>query len=433
MSDVLVRDTPQIFRLLRALKVVHSCVVAVGGSLNLNGSVEAMNTTALAGVATRTQHPGTPEHSQITASQPVSVSKDVIQGDGLRVGLVSRDGLMTETVAGICASAGASLQVTEPGATAGLDVQLLDIQALQDAPTLRGDSSDVVLLGRSDDTGLWEAAALLGGCPVAVMPDAEAWLADRLSPRANSHQNAPAVVVGIAGAVGGVGASTVACWLAADAATDGAHTVLVDADPDGCGIDLVLGLESLEATRWPDLSHVRGVLHGEQLMPLLPEHPDQSGLQWLSWGREYATEIQVPASPVLAALRSAAHVVVVDLGRVRDGSQSLANQCDIVVVAMSRTVRGVLAAHRAAALLSPTPVEYVLCGVDVADIDDALIAQTLGKTPLGVVRFDGRVPELAESGRLLERGRKRPHKHCVSAIWDQLTDRLGATTSGGAR
>ncbi|MDO5618567.1 septum site-determining protein Ssd [Kocuria sp.] len=360
---------------------------------------------------------------------------EVVDGDGLRVGLVTHDSAVREMVSGICASAGASLYVAATaGGLTGTDVQLLDVQALTDGPATRGGGGDVVLLGRPEDDGLWDAAALLGGCPVAVLPAAESWLADRLAPRTETAQTSQAVVVGVVGAVGGVGASTLACWLAADAAAGGAQTVLVDADPDSCGVDVLLGLESLEAMRWPDLSRSRGVLRGEQLLPLLPGHPDQPGLSWLSWDRESVQRHDFPGVSVLAALRTVSHAVVVDLGRIGSGRDSLAGQCDVVVVALPRTVRGVLAAHRSATALGPVPVEFVLCGVDVADIDHSLVGDALGREPLGAVRFDGRVPEAAESGRLLERGRKRPHQQCVAALWDQLTDRLAGSvelTYGG--
>ncbi|NKE08626.1 MULTISPECIES: septum site-determining protein Ssd [Kocuria] len=353
---------------------------------------------------------------------------DVVQGEGLRVGLVSHDSVLRDMVAGICASAGAQLQISPVGgALAGVDVCLLDVQALTDGSGQRPEGGDVVLLGRAGDNGLWDAAALLGGCPVALLPEAESWLADRLAPRTATTAATPAVVVGVVGAVGGVGASTLACWLAADAAADGALSVLVDADPDSCGVDLLLGLESVEAMRWPDLCRARGVLRGEQLLPLLPQHPDQPGLHWLSWDRGTWLRQDAPLTHVLAALRTVAQAVVLDLGRARAGLESLAAQCDVVLVAMPRTVRGVLAAHQATNVLSSGCAEYVLCGVDVADVDETLVQEALGRTPLGHVRFDGRVPEAAESGRLLERGRKRHHQHTVAAVWDELSQSL---TSG---
>lgn len=356
---------------------------------------------------------------------------DAVEGDGLQVGLVTHDPLLREVVTGICASAGARLQISEAATHfAGVDVCLLDVQALTDGTGGRSAGGDVVLLGRAQDAGLWDAAALLGGCPVAVLPEAESWLADRLAPRPGPGHTAPAVVVGVVGAVGGVGASTLACWLAADAAADGALSVLVDADPDSCGVDLLLGLESVDAMRWPDLCGARGVLRGEQLLPLLPQHPDQPGLHWLSWDRGAWARQEAPLIHVLAALRTVAQAVVLDLGRARPGQEWVAAQCDVVLVAMPRTVRGVLAAHQSGAVLGAEAAEYVLCGVDVADVDASLVYQALGRAPLGQVRFDGRVPEAAENGRLLQRGRKRNHHQCIGAVWDALSQSLASRAHG---
>lgn len=358
---------------------------------------------------------------------------ELVAGEGQRVGLITEDSALRDRVAGICASAGASLHVApEEAGLSRMDVQLCDIRSLTDG-RLPGDGGDVVLLGRPEDTGLWDAAALLGGCPVAVLPDAESWLADRLAPRDVLPDLPPAVVIGVSGAVGGIGTSTVACWLAADAAASGADCVLVDADPDGCGVDVLLGLESLEALRWPDLCRAQGVLRGEQLLPLLPGHADQPNLRWLSWDRELQPTTVIPWVPVMAALRSTAQAVVVDLGRARSGGTALAEQCDVVLVTLPRTVRGVLAAHRSAEVLGHRAIEFVLCGVDVADIDDAMVADALGQEPIGHMRFDGRVPEAAESGRLLDRGRRRPHLQSITGLWDQLTMVTAPAPAGGSR
>lgn len=361
-----------------------------------------------------------------------AAADQVVSGEGQRVGLVTSDSALRELVAGICASAGASLRVAAADTSLrGIDIQLCDVQALADGRVPHGRSGrEVVLLGRAEDTGLWDAAALLGGCPVAVLPEAESWLADRLAPRPAPGEGSPAVVIGVAGAVGGIGTSTLACWLAADAAARGVQSVLVDGDPDACGLDLLLGLESLEALRWPDLYGSKGVLRPEQLWPLLPGHAETANLRWLSWGRDLPSQDQVPGNAVVTALRGAVEAVVVDLGRIRAGGTALANQCDIVVVAMPRTVRGVLAAHRATSLLGSTPVEYVLCGVDVADVDGALVAETLGREPVGHLRFDGRVPEATEIGRLLDRGARRRHARAVGRMWDELNDIVRSAAAG---
>ena len=59
---------------------------------------------------------------------------------------------------------------------------------------------------------------------------------------------------------GGVGASTLAAGLAFVAARSGRRTALVDLDPGGGGLDLLVGAERLDGWRWPRLVAARGHL-----------------------------------------------------------------------------------------------------------------------------------------------------------------------------
>ena len=59
-----------------------------------------------------------------------------------------------------------------------------------------------------------------------------------------------------------------------------ASTLLVDLDPLGGGLDLLLGAERLAGLRWPDLAGARGRLGGGMLRDALPR---LDGLSLLSW------------------------------------------------------------------------------------------------------------------------------------------------------
>jgi hypothetical protein len=193
--------------------------------------------------------------------------------------------------------------------------------------------------------------------------------------------------------------------------------VLVDGDREGCGIDVLLGLEDRDALRWPDLLRIAGTVHAEQLWPALAR---TGQLRWLSWGRSRPDAAPVPYAPVLDALRRAAAVVVVDLGRAGPATPETAVLCDEVLVVAPRTVRGVLAARRAAELLAGVPARLVPAGLNVADLDDALAETTTGLPVAGQVRFDGSVPEAAETGRLLEAGRSRRAARDVARLLDAV-------------
>ncbi|MFI7482233.1 septum site-determining protein Ssd [Kocuria sp. M1R5S2] len=317
------------------------------------------------------------------------------------VRLVGDDPELRRTVERICVSAGVRL-LEGPGPRPAADTDLVDVRHAVRGRLRPG----TVLLGRPEDTQLWDRAAALGGCPVAVLPEAAGWLADLLGADrgGTARSEGRGRVLGLLGAVGGAGTSTLACWTADLAARSGRAVALVDADRAGCGLDVLLGLEDRDGLRWPDLLRIAGAVHAEQLWPAMAR---TGRLRWLSWDRSLPAPLEVPYPPVLEALRGAAQLVVVDLGRAGPECAEAAALCDEVIVVSPRTVRGVLAARWAAGVLEGVPARLVLAGLNVADVDDALAAATTGLPVAGSVRFRGRVPEAAETGRLLEAGRAR--------------------------
>jgi MinD-like ATPase involved in chromosome partitioning or flagellar assembly len=77
-------------------------------------------------------------------------------------------------------------------------------------------------------------------------------------------------VVAVVGAAGGVGASTLACLLAERRAAAGERVVLVDLDPAGGGLDVLLGVEQAPGARWSDLRHIGSGVEGAELVAALP-------------------------------------------------------------------------------------------------------------------------------------------------------------------
>lgn len=135
-------------------------------------------------------------------------------------------------------------------AAAGTDPQLI-----RGAPPTRGlwESSSLVLVGDDqvalcaglprragvlllgldlDDPEVWVRAVQLGAEHVLFLPDAEAWLLDRIADAAEGV-GPPALTVAVLGGRGGAGASTLACALAVTAARSGRRTMLIDGDPSG--------------------------------------------------------------------------------------------------------------------------------------------------------------------------------------------------------
>ncbi|MDJ1131899.1 septum site-determining protein Ssd [Streptomyces iconiensis] len=205
----------------------------------------------------------------------------------------------------------------------------------------------VLLVGRDlDDSGVWQRGARIGAEGVVVLPDAESWLAGRIADAAEGVGR-PALTVGVIGGRGGAGASTLACALAVTAARAGERTMLIDGDPLGGGLDVLLGGERTEGLRWPAFAESRGRVGGAALAESLPSLHDLSVLSW-----DRGDSVLIPADAmksVLSAARRRGGVVVVDLPRRVDESVAEALvQLDVGLAVVPAELRAVAAAHRMA-------------------------------------------------------------------------------------
>ena len=119
----------------------------------------------------------------------------------------------------------------------------------------------------------------------------------------------PGRIVVVVGAVGGVGASTVAAMVSSGLARRGRDVALVDADPSHGGIEVLLGSEGQRGARWPDLSGVRAVIDVADLTGVLPRW---RGVEVLSADRRGGMPLAA-AQAVLESLVGAREHVVIDL------------------------------------------------------------------------------------------------------------------------
>lgn len=118
-------------------------------------------------------------------------------------------------------------------------------------------------------------------------------------------------VLAVVGASGGVGASALAAAVAVRAHRAGVDVVLVDADPLGGGLDVVLGAEQQPGIRWPDLGALVGAADGRALLARLPAPDD---VPVLSFDRVESHPPREVAAAVLTALAAECELVVVDVG-----------------------------------------------------------------------------------------------------------------------
>ncbi|MFI6449469.1 septum site-determining protein Ssd [Kitasatospora sp. NPDC050543] len=265
--------------------------------------------------------------------------------------IVTEDESLAEHLLRLCAAAG-----SEPLLFAGPPPR----QLWESAPlVLVGDDlaercsglgrrTGVLLLGLDlDDSEIWVRGVQLGAEHVLFLPDAEGWLLDGIADAAEGVA-APALTVAVLGGRGGAGASTLACALAVTAARTGRRTMLIDADPLGGGLDVLLGGERAAGLRWPDLAGSRGRVSGAELAQALPE---LHRLTALSWDRGDTLAVPPEAMrSVLAAARRRGGLVVLDLPRHLDPAAGQAlEQSDTALLVVPAELRAMAAADRVCA------------------------------------------------------------------------------------
>lgn len=257
-----------------------------------------------------------------------------------------------------------------------------------------------VILATADPGGedVYRLAVDIGAQDVAPLPDAEAWLVERMA--AASEPPAPgALTVGVVGGRGGAGASVLAATLATCAAGRGIRTLLIDGDPLGGGIDLVLGAEHAPGARWSDYAERRGRLSSTALHDSLPT---RGGLAVLSWHRG-AVE-PVPAETMRSVLDAAARgydLVVTDLPRhLTEASAEALAAADVTLVVVPAEVRAVVAADRVADLARryTRDLRLVVRGPAPGGLKADVIAESLRLPLAGVMPADRRVAGAAERG-----------------------------------
>lgn len=189
-----------------------------------------------------------------------------------------------------------------------------------------------------------------GGPDVLHLPADGESLLDLLTQAATPLR---AVVLGVVGASGGHGVSALAAVLARLAVTTGRATTLVDLDPAGGGIDVLLGVEHDAGPRWADVLTQQGGFPPDRLTASLPVW---HSVRVLSGDVRGGVDTGKPvARAAVTALARACDVVVLDLPRVllapgADGAWP--GLCDDLLIVAGCDVRAAAAAAAAASTLS---------------------------------------------------------------------------------
>lgn len=296
--------------------------------------------------------------------------------------IITEDERLLDDLLRLCAAAGVLPEVAHgpPPRKESWEAAPLVIVGDDCAPRLRGTGRrpGVVLVGRqAEDTAVWRLAVALGAERVLELPGAERWLVDRIADAAEGT-GAPALTVGVIGGRGGAGASTLACALAVTAARTGRRTMLVDGDPLGGGLDVLLGGEAEQGLRWPAFRESRGRVSSGALATSLPR---LHSLRVLSWDR--GAEVAIPPSAiraVLAAARRRGGIVVVDLPRRVDAAvtEALA-QTDVGLLVVPAELRAVAAARRVAAGVRTALCDLRMVAREVPGPGQGLVADEMSR------------------------------------------------------
>lgn len=287
---------------------------------------------------------------------------------------------------------------------------------------------DAVLLvsDRPADARTWKHAVAMGAAEVLTLPEAQAHLIDLFGDCVEAGAGG-GTTVSVIGSCGGSGASTFACALSLTSANLGRPTLIVDADPLGGGVDLILGAEHEPGVRWPDLAETSGRLSAPSLRNALPRSGE---LSILSHDRaKPATATVAAMRSVLGAGQRGHDLVVVDLPRCLDAcAEEAVVRSSVTLVVVPAEVRAVAAASRVlAALRDLAPrLGLVVRGPGPSGLRGEQLEDSLGVPAWVTMRPDRGLGAAVDEGLGPLRRRRGPLASGCRAVLDQLPARTAA-------
>jgi secretion/DNA translocation related CpaE-like protein len=340
--------------------------------------------------------------------------------------VVTTDVALREELIRLCAAAAVTPDVVDESGLAQRDwlqasCVLVGADCAREVSALalprRADVS--VIAHAPETTQLWRDAVALRAEHVVVVPDAEAALIARLADGIEGSREA-AVTVGVIGARGGVGASTLAAALGLTAARGGHDALLFDVDVFGGGVELVVGCESEPGLRWPDVATTRGRVSAGALRSALPS---AQGLAVLSWRQTDPVGLDHAAlRSMLSAAKRGSDLVVVDVPRHLDSLAAEAVQAvDVLLLVATTDVLSTAGGGRLVRSLE------TVCG------DIRLVVRRLTRTALHPEQIAGSLgvplaatlPTRQAVSRSIDEGLGPLAKGRLSAVCGRLLDDLG--------
>ncbi|RYJ06220.1 MAG: hypothetical protein EON52_07485 [Actinomycetales bacterium] len=315
--------------------------------------------------------------------------------------VATADPVLLESALRWCAAAGAAPEVARDAA--GLRRSWRSASAVlvgQDLAAADLPRRDRVVLVSHERESAWAPAVRVGASGVAVVDQEDAAVAEVLQVLDGRREGC---LVSVVPAVGGAGASTLACFLALEASGRGLDALLLDADSSSGGLDVVLGAEHQDGARWPDLLQVDGSLGAATLPRVLPR----------------AHGIAVLAPGAVGGLPESVGGVLDAAVRGFDvGDDTLARSV-LTVLLVPERVHAVAAGRRAVKELQERCAAVVAVSVSARGGTGATaVGELLGVPAVARVRHERRVGLSVEGGR--GPGRSRRWRGAAAGVLDLL-------------
>ncbi len=305
---------------------------------------------------------------------------------GERPLVVAADETVLDEILRVAAVAGCELD-RAPDLTAARNhwarapLVVLDEEAARLPPVLPRRGGILLVCKGNPGPRTWESAFRGGVERVISLPDEETELAGAFADVVETPAEEAGLVLGVVGGRGGAGASVFASALALAADREPGGALLVDCDPLGGGLDLLLGLEKTPGPRWSEVQ-LSGRVSVSALAAALPQRRHRGGsLPVLACGREGEGPAVESLSAVLAAGRRSGRTVVCDLPRtLSDAAVEAVAVADLVVLVVPVEFRACMAAKQVLRPLSALTARLgvVACGRSRADVTAIRTAGLLG-------------------------------------------------------
>lgn len=271
--------------------------------------------------------------------------------------VVAGDGTVLDEILRVAAAAGCEVErasdlTAARGRWARAPLVVLDEEAAGVPHRLVRRNKVLLVCKGAPTPATWERAFTTGSEKVLSLPDEEGELIGAFADVVEGPARDDGAVVGVIGGRGGAGASVLAAAVAYRAERSGGGGLLVDCDPLGGGVDVLLGAEREPGPRWPELD-LGGRISMTALSEALPRRKYTAGaLSFVSYGRAGHGPAPEAIEAVLCAGRRSGRTVVCDLPRYFGPETAAAVAlADLIVVVVPAELRACAAAKQVLARL----------------------------------------------------------------------------------